>query len=121
MQPETLAKIVRRARQAAFDRPEDPDRCPRILDKVKARCPQFVQSEKLAKLEAEFQERKAKADKVGNWDIYHGRDRGFIASRKACDRLNAWEAKHLLPLRASERKAFRSRPDVIPYSALWLC
>lgn len=115
MSPATLARIIRCARIRAFDRPNDPDRCVRIIDKVRSRCPQFRPSEKLQALEVEREARFAKADSVGHMGIMRGEDRAFRANRAAMDKFLAWEAKHLIPLRMKELQAWRASPEVLPY------
>lgn len=115
MSPTTLSRIIRCARQRAFDRPNDPDRCGRIIDKVRSRCPRFTPSPRLARLEAEREARFMKADGVGYMGIVRGEDRAFRSHRAAMDKFIAWEGKHLLPLRAAELKAWRALPEVLPY------
>lgn len=120
MSPATLARIIRLARIHAFDRESDPDRCPRIIGKVLARCPVFKPSGKLQAFELELERRwqeHAEAERRDSAAGLGGRlgERSFRASDARVKRIRSWEARHVLPLRESEKATWRASPAVLPY------
>lgn len=120
MSPATLARIIRLARIHAFDRESDPDRCPRIIGKVLARCPVFKPSGKLQALELELERRwqahaeAERQDNAAGLGGYRG-ERSFKASEARVKRIRGWEARHVLPLREKEKSEWRASPGVLPY------